>query len=468
VTLTFGLNNYLITNGATSNGDDLKVTNKELASFLNLISTFDDLYHGGHRIADKARQYVVIRPDEKPSEYEYRLSHFTYTNILGDAIRDVASRVSRAPYAVHDWPKTGVISTLNIVELARSFLLSVMRYGAVWYLASDRGIDLIDPNTLKDYRYGPDGNLLWLETIVKKESGVTIKTKYSDLNIVRVVIDESGESSTSTVDHELGRCPVRHISDSDLWVMNHGYLKALQYTGIENSQTVSAIDSDQVQRLFKPSAFLVEGPDGFIDEDQRIALKNVRSNNKSLLIGDDFKFAERTSNSIPSTSEVLDKISRQIRDIVSYGGIYESSGNEASGKSKYAEFELALDQMATYGTHIVRCLNLCLADLTEIGGLPIVPRISGFNYFALDSNNEIKTKALLELVERVLLLPIGVVTPTASKELLLRFNTALADSTDQMVLEAIEAETTASSIINNGTEASPIKNSLTPKEDPIV
>lgn len=427
----------------------LSVKNPKWDAYIKLLRTLDDLYYGGHRIADRAVEYLPRRVDERDDKYNERLAGFVYTNILGDAVRDVVSRVCRSPYSVAEWPSS---LTFDVRGLSVAVIQRIMRYGEVWHLVSNGGaVTFIDPQTILDFEVTDTGVIDWVKTEVVRSRRGPYGGGNGDIKIVTLytseVIEVYGYGSDGTVveettiAHSLGRCPVQRYQNRDLWVMNHGYLKALQHLRIENGHTGAASNVDQIQRLFKPSQFLVEGPEGYIDEEQRTALANVRSSNTSLLIGDDFKFAEPSGRAIDSSANSLTRIAREIRDIVSYGGVYEVAGSLASGRSKDAEFALALDQMATYGRAIVTVLNELLAAIRDIDGYPVTPILGGFDQFDLDqTTQDTKATTAIDLASKALALPPGTLTPTALEALLLHLNTVVSRSTDQETLERITLE----------------------------
>jgi hypothetical protein len=428
-----------------------------------------DLVEGGHRIEQVKERYVVRRPDESTARYNNRLSKFVYTNLIGDLIRDYAARLAKGKVVVEGdldsrWAR--VIPNLDgrgssVLELAKIIVEDLMQFGESWYHI-DRGVtsgetaleDLqrgslpygvrLDPASICDYEEGTQG-LEWVrwKTTAEKRSPfgggqTTIENRWFVATREGVQVWASRNRDTSAyleteVYHGLGVVPVAYLREPSLWVASQARLKAVQHLNIENGLTDTATIAGYIQRIFTPSRAVTENADTLVDEDYAASLRDLKTSNNHLLIGERFDFAEAQGRSIQSVSALLDKIERQIRDIVSLGGVYESQGTVQSGRSKEVEYQLSNEQLLRFGQSVKRQLGQVLTLLEARLGIAPLVSVSGLDRY----DDGVSGESLVEALDNE-----GLLGTTAYALLRRRYVAGLIGEVDPATWAAIEDELT--------------------------
>lgn len=387
----------------------LSVLESQKTDYIELLptlNTISDLVKGGNILYKKRREYLKRRPGEEAELYNLRLEKFTYTPVLGNAIRETVSRMATSTLHVSGLPGNDSFwkafreatdgDKRNEFDLLLKIFRELLQYKSVFVfvdkpsspvrprnrreelaLGLNPYVVLYRPQEVTNWQPGKWVKIRQIEEVADPfGQNQTIATwtfiddqsvaRYSspvklaaDGSIKEVLQPPNAENEPTVpldgepVVHGYGRLPViRYELPDELWTANQAYLKALQHLNIENAWTDTAMMAGYVQRLFQP---LDPVPDGDIhttyEDDER---SSIVSDNAHILVGKQFKFNEIQGSCLETLSEhVLKEIVQQIRGIISLGGLSGTKGAlEQSGLSKSFDYAQFNDSLKGYGKSV--------------------------------------------------------------------------------------------------------------------
>ncbi len=426
----------------------LELAHSQYEALAPIYSRIDDLVRGGHVIERKKQEYVKRRIVEDWELYQLRLEKFVYTNILGSAIRQQATKLEggslnlsgipsrfeeffarfREATDGHRRPERELISLIfrKAVEFGAVYALVEKPYSAVQpqnrleeeQLGIDPYVAIFTPLEVINWSEGRNG-LDWIKvrqldqftspmgkTLDRLTFTIVDEThivKYQHLveldshGKVQQLLDAKGEPISTfpgpikfplvrKVAHGRSRMPVIKLElPDDLWGGNQAYLKAIEHLNVENTWVDTATAAGYVQRLFTP----VDPPEektSRVDQDP----PQIFSDNAHILVGKGFSFNEIQGTSIEKISAALDKISREVRDIICVGGAsVTKDALQQSGVSKSMDFVNEEQTLVSYGKLLAGFYQDILQQVAiAIGMTPAEQRslsVTGLDSFSLDT-----------------------------------------------------------------------------------
>ena len=393
--------------------------------------TLGDLVEGGFRLYEKRRCYVERRPDEEDVLYNKRLKKFVYTNILGDAIRDFVVKLTSSPMyskGLGDddfwlrFRKSVNGKNKKEKDFINNLFKMLLTYGHCYVFVdkpTPKGIIrnrleerlqkidpycvLYKPEDIIDYGIDDNDSISWVKIYSKKT--ISLPTSVYSVKHSWVYIDSNyittyeylqknkdeelpkDISRVSQISHKNNRCPVLKLElPHELWTGNNAFLKSIQYLQIENGWTDTASLAGYIQRIFTPSNNADSPNETY--EGRNIEIEDVKSSNAHIMIGSGFEFKEAQGSSLKTLShDVLDKIERQIKSIVSLDNV-TASPNESkaqSGVSKSIDYAQFHDNLKRYGEILTSHYENILLLVASIAGKNDNEiEVSGLTEFDLD------------------------------------------------------------------------------------
>jgi hypothetical protein len=424
----------------------LEMQHPSYAAIAPTLGKIDDLSTGGHQLEAKKAAYLRPRPGEEPDLYRLRLDKFTYSNILGQAIAQQASKLSGGDLSISGIEKyqdfwswfrehTNQRGRSEKDLIGDSFRTALKFKSCYWHI--EKPYSEFAPQTrqqeemlgMKPYvcAYTPleatnweesDDGLIWLKVrqLKTKPSPFgkaltqatwtfitdTYTAKYQafvKLNAkgaIAEILNPQGESIDSGEDanvflfrlitHGVGRLPVLKLEvPDDLWVTNQAYLKAMEYLRLENSRSDTAEMVGYVQRTYKP----FQRPDTDLDHTFVDAPDDLKTGNQYVIRGD-FAFNEATGASLTSVGSVLQEIRDAISDMVGMGRASATKGAvEQSGISKKMDYVTQELVLKAYGAIVCDRYQDLLQMVGRVAGFPPAEveaiSVTGLNSFDVDS-----------------------------------------------------------------------------------
>lgn len=399
------------------------------------------LVEGGYRLRDSLPIFVEKRPGEESDVYENRLKKYTYSNVLGSAIAQLATKFSNGSvYLDKESPKTfwdsfrenndGKGRTEN--QLVASLFSNVLPYQTV-FAHIDKPRSFIEPTSAaqeealgllpKVILYGAlqvpawseiEGKLQWIKVFQLSEvsDDPTAKsiikatwtfidnqliTRYSAfVNIkdgkIANILDRQGEIidgyskeieifKEDEIAHGFNRIPVVKVSIPDaMWSGNQAYPKAEECLRLECHKH-DYLSSSYPQRTYKR----VQQPDSdldktFADTDNQ----PIPTGLQYVLEVDSFSWNEPTGAILTQVQSSLEQATKDIRNILAVGGAYIQEAVEASGTSKQMDFETEESRLASFGHFISDALQDIYQLVAYSMGYSVDLAVSGLDDFGND------------------------------------------------------------------------------------
>lgn len=385
-----------------------------------------DLLIGG---TGSLKWHLQPHPGEDKTDYAWRLSNFTYTPVMAEALSELETFMGKGRLVIQGcegptWNRfrentTGTSDPTSELELVSRAFRLLVRYQTVYaWIDRPKGtasnlynqgvsqppeVRLLDGRHCLDsqpgqwykflsYRYvkapiGPSQKIEVL-TIVDSERVVQYETP----------VDEAGRpmqmSSTKVADtlHNVGRVPVVETAlPSELWTAKNLVYLCWRYLAVENNANLTSVTSGQIQRLFNPGN--LESPE-FINEPKSPTTGNTRT-----MVGTDFKFAETTGASLDSQMAWLKLTKEQIREVAHNNGLTVSrqGGTQETAAAKALDTLNSEAALQTYGKRLTDWMaQLYQVVALYLGEDPTKVAVTGLETFREDSADE-----ALTLVERL-------------------------------------------------------------------
>lgn len=424
----------------------LETQHPDYVAIAPTLKKIDDLTAGGHQLEAKKTLYLKPRPGEEADLYKLRLEKFTYTNILGLAIAQQASKLSGGDITIsglephQDFWSWFREHTNRKGRSERDLISDSFRKGLkfkVCYWHVEQPYSEIQPVTrqheemlgIKPYVccYSPlevinwdddDSGLQWIKVrqlAVKPRpfgKALTVATwtfitdthtakyqalvKLNKMGAIAEIVDEKGEPLgsgedaaiplTRLVAHGVGKLPVLKLEiPDDLWVTNQAYLKAMEYLRLENSRSDTAEMVGYVQRTWEPHVT----PDTDLDHTFVDAPEDLKTGNQYVIKGR-FAFNEASGASLASVGSVLQEIRDTIQDMIGMARSSATKGAvEQSGISKKLDYVVQELILKAYGAIVCDRYQDLLQLVGRVAGFPPgeceAISVTGLNSFDVDS-----------------------------------------------------------------------------------
>lgn len=482
--------------------EDLETTHSHYDILAPIYRKIDDLARGGHAIEAKKSLYVVRRPTEDEELYKLRLAKFAYTNVMGAAIRQQATKLETGTVNFSGIPQRHDKffskfreSTDGSGRSERELLSLIFRksvqFGAIYALVEKPYTEVKPKNSLQEEQLGASpyvvtftpvevinwsqgrAGLEWIKVRqidqVTSQLGKTIDratwtiidsksiVKYQHLvklngeGKVEGLLDSNGEDinpfpgpitipRVRLVEHGRGEIPVVKLQlPDDLWSCNQAYLKASEHLNVENAWIDTAVMAGYVQRVFTPTD---PKPDSDIHQTfEDDSPEDIVSDNAHVLIGKGFAFSEVQGSSLQTISEsVLDKLERQIRDIICINGASATKDAlQQSGVSKSMDFTNEESTLQAYGRIICDFYQDVLQQVAIALGMKPGERetlsVTGLDSFSLDTlESTLENAKELQGIEPL-------IAPTALKLFYIKLQGLMNKNQSAEQKALIEAET---------------------------
>jgi hypothetical protein len=367
------------------------------------------LTKGGWELREALSQFIKQRPGEEPAIYRARLEKFTYSNVMGSAIAQLATKFSNGTVFVEnatpesfwaDFREDNSGQGRTEMQLVCKLLSSLLPYQKVFAhidkptseiepvnAAQEAMLGLLPRVVLYDALQVPsyserDGRLEWVkvfqlsednsdptrkplmqatwtfidsETIarysayVKLKGGVIVDILDSEGEPIGIG-DESEIFLDSEVWHGFGRVPVVKVEiPADMWGGNQAYPKAEESLRLE-CHRYDYLTATYPQRTFKK----VMTPDDDLDTTYTDAASEPMPTGLQYVLElDSFTWNEPTGAILDKVTQALEQATKDIRSILAVGGAYiQEPAAEISGKSKEMDFETEENRLESYG-HII-------------------------------------------------------------------------------------------------------------------
>lgn len=453
----------------------LKILELQHPSYAELAPTLakiDDLVAGGNQLERKKAAYLKPRPGEDPELYKIRLERFTYTNVLGGAIAQQASKLASGVLAISGLPEKdkfwAKFRENNGAKRDEKTLLSdVFRQSLKFkrvFLHVDKPYSEFKPQTkqqeelleLDPYvclytpldvtNWGEDARENELEWIKVRQIYVSAEdplkpalTKVSWMFVdethtaryeafvklgkngqITDILDADGKEvdggedalipQTRFVPHGVGELPVIRMDlPCDLWVTDQVYLKAQEHLNLENSRYDTAMMVGYVQRTWEP----FQKPDSDLDATFVDSEEELQTGNQYVIKGR-FSFNEASGSSINTVSGLLQEIRDYVQDAIGMARASATKGAvEQSGISKKMDMVISELVLRAYGQILCATYQDLLQLVGKVAGRSTAETqsysVTGMDSFELDSLDSAIAIAL-ELQNTIELIP-----PTALK-----------------------------------------------------
>lgn len=383
----------------------------EFSAMRSHLEKIDLLTAGGHRLKDNIGLFLERRADEEPAVYLNRLKKFSYSNVFGGALAQLAAKFSGG--AVHvsgatdedfweDFRENNDGQGRTESQLLSRIFSEVVPFRRVFAhvdlpAADEPIISVADEERLgrrpRILLYNAlqvpawheiDGVLQWVKIyqLVESRSSPTappitqaVWTFIDDHDVIRyranvrmkgdrivAILDDDGKekelagedtliSVETGIPHGFGRLPVVKIELPDsLWSGDQAYPKAEEMLRLECHRS-HYLTSTYPQRTYKP---IPPAPDSlsetYVDSE---ADEAPPTGLQYVLKLDSFAWNEPTGAILDKVTQAIAEAAKDIRSILAVGGAYISEGvSEASGVSKAMDFETEDSRLVALG-HIV-------------------------------------------------------------------------------------------------------------------
>lgn len=327
-----------------------------------------------------AHKFIKRRLSESIEEYRDRMSRVTYSPVLPDCIRDLVKKFLTGSLLVEspgygDWDD----GRFNWLQLMGDVITDSTLYGRAVIIITDKGPKTINPLQLTNYREG-----LWA---VLTDSYYESDGPLSDYKLVTrytVITSESTRIVLSVDDKVVSDTEERHgfnalplmllVAPAELYTGAMALRKAIQHFTIDNV-IYEASNNLYIQRYMSQQL----APDNDLGDTYELT-----SDNKHIVLGS-FGFSEAGGSSIKTGLEILDSIAREIRDIISLGGLGEGGNSNQSGLSRRYDYQSYSLTVQNLGAYAKKCLGKMGAWLSEITGVSGDFEFAGLDIFELSN-----------------------------------------------------------------------------------
>lgn len=403
------------------------------------------LSEGGWRLRDAIRLFLKQRPGEEVEVYQNRLDKFTYSNVLGGAISQLAAKFSNGTITLESatpdkfWADfradTDGLGRSEDQLLSR-LVSELIKYRSV-YVQIDKPVASVVPLNLAQQDqlglrpktlvhsacqvpmwHSEGGRLKWVKLFqlyedssdpTRKPLTKAVWTFIDDAYIARYehyvrlnkagaiayLINEKGEDVNPVADavmvplvseiaHGFGEIPIVKIElDASLWSGNQAYPVAEQSLALE-CHRYALESAAYMQRSYRKPV----KPTGTLDEVFEENDGPLPTGLQYVIELDAFEWNEPSGLIIEPISKTLEEATRQIRTILGTGGAYVQGVIEASGVSKAMDFVIEDDRLEAYGHIVSKALTTIYRLVAVAGGHPPTVEVNGLDNFSRDRLEE--------------------------------------------------------------------------------
>lgn len=408
------------------------------------------LCDGGYRLRDSLDLFIKKRHGEEPAIYNARLQKYAYSNVLGSAIAQLATKFSNGSIYVEGaqpdsfWDdfredNNGQGRTEN--QLVNQLLSQLLPFKSVFVHVDKPASDVEPLNAAQEAMLGlmpkvvlysalqvpawseADGQLQWVKVfqVTEDNSDPTRKpimratwtfidgeaiAKYSAFVKMRgdrivdildaqgkaiAIADEETEINLQgdPIIHGFGRIPVTRVMVPDaMWSGNQAYSKAEESLLLECYRT-DYLTATYPQRTFKR----VQTPDDDLENTYAdSSVVPLPTGLEYVLELDSFTWNEPTGAILDQVRQSLEQAAKDIKSILAIGGAYVQDGGAtaASGESKKMDFEIEENRLEAYG-HVVTDALQDVYQLVAIaiGQSPDSIAVSGLDDFGRERLNDL-------------------------------------------------------------------------------
>ncbi len=401
------------------------------------------LVEGGFRLRDELEKFLKQRPDEESVIYQTRLDKFTYSNILGSAISQLANKFSNGsvhlegakPESFWDDFRENTDGQGRTEKQLTSKLLSELIANGSVFVHVDKPKSYVTPiSAAQEAQLGLTPNLViysalqvpsWGETAgqldwlkicqitedatdplrkpVMKATWTFIDqdeiARYSAYvkikdGKIKAILDEFGEEIDSAapdvfinlesdpIQHGFKSLPVTRIKLPDaIWSGNQAYPKAEECLRLE-CHRYDLLSASYLQRTYKP----VQTPDNDLDNTYADGKsKPLPTGLQYVLEVDSFTWNEPTGAIIEPLNLTLEQAEKQIRTLLAVGGAFvQEAATQVSGASKEMDFSIEDTRLAAYGGIVTDSLQDIYQLVATAQGYSTDLSVSGLDVFGDD------------------------------------------------------------------------------------
>lgn len=454
----------------------------DYANLKLLYQSLDELFEGGHRIIKNRHKYLIRRPGEEESIYQFRTSRITYTNQIATVIQEQVNALSQGNVSIvsdeipesykkvidlfrENWDGSGGDED----ELLAALLEGLMLWGRLWVWIDVKGEGSSLASILNGDWQAVAGIFNPLHVINWGDDWVVIRQQFTraagplvepvtvtewmvidNTNITRyesvdrgTVIDTVARQ-VSVIPHGLGKIPIVRIDVSKLlWTGNQVYLKLIEFLNLENGRYDSAQIASIIQRILTPESLSDEEIQLLRQMAEFGEESPIKTGNPYVLKAQSFKFEESTGSSLKAIKEVLDDVERVIRRMAGLGQVSTDKGYlEQSGQSKRIDRQIQEATLSAYGKVLVQAYQDILQMVLDFAGFPQpeLLHVTGLQRFKTENAEDVLALAseiasLLEHEDMARRL-----TPTAARLFIEQLITSLLPNASPTDLKVIADE----------------------------
>jgi hypothetical protein len=430
----------------------------EYSAVRSHLQKIDLLTKGGHQLRDNLPLFLEQRLDEEPPVYENRLRKFSYSNVFGGALAQLAAKFSNGavhlanatppefweafrenndgqgrtesqllarlfgeliPYrrvfahidlpvaneeirSAADEERLGIVPRIIIYNALQVMswheVEGVLKWIKTFHLSENRASAIAAPITQATWTFIDD------EYVVRYRANVrVVKGK------IVALLDDKGEDRElagaesfiymdgEAIAHGFGRLPVVKIELNDsLWAGNQAYPKAEEMLRLECHRS-HYLTSTYPQRTYKP----IQKPADSLDETYVDAEELPPPTGLQYVLPlETFAWNEPTGQILDKVAVAIAEAAKDIRSILAVGGAYIAEGvSEASGVSKAMDFETEDSRLIALG-HVV---TDGLQDIYQLVAIAKgIPTWADISVSGLDDFGRQRLSTLLDMLKVLL------------------------------------------------------------------
>ncbi|MBD2256665.1 hypothetical protein [Pseudanabaena sp. FACHB-2040] len=442
----------------------LKLLQAEHPTYTAMKSHLERIYlltAGGWRLRDRLPEFLKQRPGEEDAIYETRLDKFSYSNVLGGALSQLASKITNGTVHLSNVPPAADIFWQSFrennngqgrteIQLVEQLFAEALKYKVV-YCHVDKPKSPVTPlNRAQEEALGLtphvvlypavqitnwgeiEGKLTWLKVFqiiddtsnplappLKQARWTFIDGQYiaryesyvklgSNGRIVELLdaqgkpLPPTGQPEqtiplTSLVQHGFGALPVTRLELPDDKWSSDQAVSKAEESLRLECHRYDLLTAAYLQRTYKP----IQTPDGDLPN------TFVGDGDNSIPTGlqyvlelDKFEWAEPRGDIVIHIDKALERAEKQIRTILGVGGAYVQESKVESGAAKEMDFEIEDQRLKSYGhilTDALQDIYQLVAKAQGQDGSPLA--VSGLDEFG---NNRLDD--LLDSLTKLLLI----------------------------------------------------------------